>query len=178
MPVELLIGIDTGAEGAIAFMLPDGTLVDIKDMPIDKVQMGPVSSSRVSPARLLAILSGSAGGQVFIERPEGFPIVTRDKATGRSKRRPPSAQRMLAFGESFGVAVCACVASGMAVTEISPKGWKKTMSLPADKDECRRIATLKFPSFAGAFVRKKDDGRSEAALLALYGQRQIFGRSL
>lgn len=174
MAVVMLVGIDPGAEGAIAFMLPDGTLLGISDMPIDKVQQGKFLRSRISPSRLLAILAGSAGGHAFIERPEGFPIITRSKATGQRETRQPSSKNMLSFGEMFGIALCACVASGLAVTEIGPGAWKRAMGVPADKKEARRIAALKFPKFAAEFARVKDDGRAEAAILALYGQRQLF----
>jgi crossover junction endodeoxyribonuclease RuvC len=173
---SLIIGIDCGSEGAIAFMLPDGTLCAIEDMPADKVQQGKFLRSRISPSRLLAILQGTAGGQVFIERPEGFPIITRNKGTGQRETRQPSSKNMLSFGEVFGITLCACVASGLAVTEISPGSWKRVMSVPADKKEARRIATLKFPKFAAEFARVKDDGRAESSLIALYGQRQLFGK--
>lgn len=171
---SLICGIDCGAQGAIAFMLPDGTLLGIEDMPVDKVQQGKFLRSRISPGRLLTILRGSTNGHAFIERPEGFPIITRNKNTGQRETRQPSSKNMLSFGEMFGIALCACVASGLAVTEIDPGGWKRAMSVPANKDEARRIATLKFPKFADAFALKKSDGRAEAALLALYGQRQLF----
>lgn len=175
MSVPIILGIDTGAQGALAFMLPDGTLLGIEDMPIDKVQQGKFLRSRVSPARLLSLMKGAAGGHVFIERPEGFPIITRNKQTGKRETRQPSSKNMLSFGEMFGITLCACVATGLAVTEIDPGGWKRAMSVPANKDEARRIATLKFPLFADMFARDRDDGRAEACLLALYGQRQLIG---
>lgn len=174
MSIGLICGIDCGAQGAMAFMLPDGTLVGIEDMPVDKVQQGKFLRSRISPARLLAIFEGDMEVHAFIERPEGFPIITRNKASGIRETRQPSAKNMLSFGEMFGITLCACVASGMAVTEIGPGAWKRAMAVPADKAEARRIATLKFPKFAAMFARVKDDGRAEAALLALYGQRQLF----
>jgi crossover junction endodeoxyribonuclease RuvC len=175
MTTSVLVGIDTGAQGAIAFMAPDGTLLGIDDMPVDKVQQGKFLRSRISPSRLLMILHGCTSGHAFIERPEGFPIISRSKLTGQQETRQPSSKNMLSFGEMFGIALCACVASGLAVTEISPGSWKRSMSVPANKNEARRIATLKFPSFASTFMRVKDDGRAEAALLALWGQRQLFG---
>jgi crossover junction endodeoxyribonuclease RuvC len=172
----LIIGIDCGAEGAIAFMTAEAELLHIDDMPIDKVQDGKFLRSRVSPARLLQLLKGSEGAQAFIERPEAFPIIARNKATGERVSRQPSAKNMLSFGESFGITLALCVATGMAVTERKPREWKKAMSLPANKAECRRLAALKFPKFADMFARVRDDGRSESAFLALYGQRHMFSR--
>src|SRR3954470_15883887 len=127
MTVSLLVGIDCGAEGAIAYMQPDGTLLHIEDMPVDKVQQGKFLRSRISPARLLLLLNGYQDAQVFIERPEGFPIITRSKTTGQRETRQPSAKNMLSFGEMFGITLCACVAAGMAVTEVGPGTWKRAM---------------------------------------------------
>ena len=45
---------------------------------------------------------------------------------------------------------------------------EETFNLNADKELSRRLAILTWPE-AGKFNRKKDDGRAEAALLALYG---------
>jgi crossover junction endodeoxyribonuclease RuvC len=41
--------------------------------------------------------------------------------------------------------------------------------LSSDKDTSRQLAMQRFPDYAEKFVRKKDDGRAEAALIALYG---------
>jgi hypothetical protein len=40
------------------------------------------------------------------------------------------------------------------------------------KNDARAIATRMFPEYANKFVRVKDDGVSEAALIALYGVHQ------
>ncbi len=45
------------------------------------------------------------------------------------------------------------------------------MKLSADKDASRAMACRLFPRHSALFARKKDDGRSEAALLAMYGAR-------
>ncbi len=39
------------------------------------------------------------------------------------------------------------------------------------KDSARRLATKMFPKLADMFKRKKDDGRAESLLIALYGKK-------
>jgi crossover junction endodeoxyribonuclease RuvC len=46
--------------------------------------------------------------------------------------------------------------------------WKKYFNLSQDKGISRRLASERFPHDAEQFSRVKDDGRAEAALLALY----------
>jgi hypothetical protein len=42
------------------------------------------------------------------------------------------------------------------------------------KSDARRLATMKFPQHAKEFLRVKDDGVAEAALIALYGSTLVF----
>lgn len=176
--MSLIVAIDAGVGGAIAFLDFNGNLLNVEDMPIDEVQVGRNMRKRVSDVRLLALLDGMKGGHAFIERPEGRPMRSRNKATGQIEMRQPGAAGMLAFGESFGIARCACVAKGLTLTEARPGEWKRAMGVPGDKQECRRRASELFPAFAPLFARVKDDGRAEAAIFALWGRRQIQGVKL
>jgi len=60
---------------------------------------------------------------------------------------------------------------GDAVYDGAPQIWKKAFSLGKDKEQTRLRAQQLFPGTA--LRRKKDHGRAEALLLALYGQRQV-----
>lgn len=173
----MIVAIDPGVQGAIAFMSDEGELLGIEDMPVDKVMVGGKARSRVSRVRMVALVRGMTG-QAFIERPEGRPLPTKDRATGATVMRQPGAAGMLSFGESFGTAATACVAGGLALTEVAPKEWKRAIGAPADKDACRRLAAEWFPDFAPMFVRKMDDGRAESAILARYGYRVLTGRTI
>jgi hypothetical protein len=46
--------------------------------------------------------------------------------------------------------------------------------VPAEKDGARARASQLLPQHAGHWPLKKHDGRAEAALIALYGWRQLF----
>jgi crossover junction endodeoxyribonuclease RuvC len=59
-------------------------------------------------------------------------------------------------------------------TPVRPVVWKKTFSLGKDKEASRLRAMQLFP---GADLRqKKNHGRAEALLLALYGARLVGNR--
>ena len=73
------------------------------------------------------------------------------------------------FGMGYG-ALIACVAANKTPMHlVTPQKWKKHFGLTSDKDTSRQLAMQRFPDYADKFVRKKDDGRAEAALIALYG---------
>jgi crossover junction endodeoxyribonuclease RuvC len=52
---------------------------------------------------------------------------------------------------------------------VAPAIWKKHFGLSTDKDASRALAGQTFPDQADLWKLKKQDGRAEAALIALYG---------
>jgi hypothetical protein len=169
----IYLGIDTGLGGAIAYYdAAAGDLLGIDDMPVDRVAVGKVERGRISATRLLAMLKPLAGAKAFVERPEARPLRGVNKKDGTTLLRRPGSAGMLAFGESYGVVYCALIACGIAVVEVRPGKWKRGAGVPAGKDEARRIASQRFPRWSGNFMRKKDNGRAEAALLGAWGSKQ------
>lgn len=171
----IVVGIDVGLEGAFAFYdSEDRAILAIEDMPVDRISLASGKErGRVNDREVLRILSRAMGAHAFIERPEARPMRSRDRVTGAVTLRQPGGAGMLAFGEGYGILHCACIASGMAVTEVRPGMWKRSLGVSGDKDDARRRASELFPRWADYFRRKKDDGRAESALLALYGSRQL-----
>jgi crossover junction endodeoxyribonuclease RuvC len=76
------------------------------------------------------------------------------------------------FGLSYGLARGVLAALQVPVSLVTPQEWKKSFRLGPDKNEARLVAARLFPANAGNFCRAKDDGRAEAALLALFGANQ------
>ena len=177
--MSIVVGIDVGLTGAVAFLDSSRqVLLDVIDMPVDRIAVNDSKDrGRVSDVRLLAILAGARGAHAFIEEPEGRPIAFRDKATGQRMARQPGAAGMLSLGTSYGIARCACTASGLVLTNVRPGAWKRSLGISGSKDDSRRRAAELFPDFAHMFALKKSDGRAEAALIALWGARQIMGRT-
>jgi crossover junction endodeoxyribonuclease RuvC len=73
------------------------------------------------------------------------------------------------FGVAYGVAQGVIASARIPVYFVSPGKWKRHFGLSADKEEARKRALHRWPGRAELFSRKKDHGRAEAALLALYG---------
>jgi len=52
---------------------------------------------------------------------------------------------------------------------VRPQVWKGKFGLRQDKGHSRVIAARRFPSYAREFCARKDEGKAEAALIALFG---------
>ena len=168
-------GGDTGVGGAIAFY--DSSIKDIiglYDIPVYKVEVAKDKErSRVNEQELLRITQHPLyrGARFALEWPEIRPLREVDKKTGRTVLRQPGAAGMFAFGVTCGIMRMACIAGEMPLQEVRPGVWKGNLGVRASKDDSRRSATLTFPRWAGSFLRVKDDGRAEAALIALWASK-------
>ncbi len=76
---------------------------------------------------------------------------------------------MFAFGEAFGLAKGVLAGLGIPVQSVPPARWKRALGLNSGKDAARAKAAATWPQQAGEFKRVKDDGKAEAALIALWG---------
>jgi crossover junction endodeoxyribonuclease RuvC len=82
------------------------------------------------------------------------------------------------FGKGYGMLLGILAANFVPLSLITPAVWKKAMQCPGDKDQARARASDVLPRHADKWLRKKDDGRAEAALLAVYGARQLAIQTL
>jgi crossover junction endodeoxyribonuclease RuvC len=149
-----VIGIDPGLKGAIA-LIRSGDLIDALDMPL---------------------LDGQVDGAVICEfiRRQGFilglhhtvPQVWIEKVHSMPKQGVTS---VFTFGQAYGIAIGAAQASGATINYARPQEWKGHFGLSADKKESSALARDLFPDHLDRFKRVKDNGRAEAALIALYG---------
>lgn len=146
----VIIGIDPGQNGAIAWLSDAGALVEVRDLPVTK-------GDGLMPAVLAAWLQepGRLPTHAYVER-----VASRPGA---------GVAGMFKFGRGFGQLEGVLAALGVPVTLITPTKWKGGMKLTADKASSRSRAAQLWPGVAGTFSRVKDDGRAEASLIGLYG---------
>ena len=166
MTLRLTFGIDPGITGAIA-VLADGVPVSVDDMPAMEVG----DKSEVDAAKLAAIIRGvraaNPGAYVSgcIERVRAMP----PRKDGAGVQRNAGAQSSMNFGDNYGKAKAAFEILGIPYTRAEPQSWKRHYGLIGqDKDASRVLAIARFPSMADRLKRKKDNGRAEALLIALW----------
>jgi crossover junction endodeoxyribonuclease RuvC len=76
------------------------------------------------------------------------------------------------YGRAVGAIEATLVLCTIPCTILEPSVWKKFHGLRGkDKELSRQHALQKFPAAHALLARRKDHGRAEAALIALYGAR-------
>lgn len=157
----IIIGIDIGVHGALAKLSADGELLQIADMPC--LADGPNGRPAVNPPLLAELIYKWHAGHAFVEYVGARP---GEGAVGA-----------FAFGRSRGVVEGVLGACGVPATHITPPTWKRLVGIPPGrdgaKDAARAEAIRRWPGQAGLFARVKDDGRAEAALIAVAGLAKL-----
>ena len=147
------IGIDPGLTGAIAKV--QGGNIEVWDMPTLELR-----KKRFVNAPMLADLISS------IRTPECEVILERVSA-----RPGQGVTSMFSFGTSCGIIQGIIAALHLPLTLVSPQEWRKQMGVPKGKDGSRQRVLELRPDLASRFSRKKDHGRADAVLMALYGEK-------
>jgi crossover junction endodeoxyribonuclease RuvC len=159
--MTFILGIDPGIRGGLAIVAVDSNgaapqLVDAIDIPVTGVG----AKERVNVLAIRDWVLPHALQHAFIERAQAMP---KQGASSGFK-----------YGQAVGAieAVIACCA--IPLTIIEPSMWKKFHALRGgDKEGGRQRALQLFPHAHALLARKKDHGRAEAALIALYGLNRI-----
>lgn len=151
-----VIGIDPGLSGAIA-LLDDGDGIDVFDMPVLELARSGKKRREIDPTRLDDLIRSLRGNRAVLEQ--------------AGSRPGQGVASSFAFGKGYGLVLGILVAHGIPYTVVHPTVWKKALHVPAGKDAARARASQLFPGSAQRWTRAKDDGRAEAALIALWGRR-------
>lgn len=152
-----IIGIDPGLSGAVAVLTGTDSL-RILDMPTMTVERNGKSKRQVSASELAEIIYTlkSDDCHVFVER---VGAVSGQGVTS-----------VFSFGRSFGMIEGILAAFKLPVTYVAPATWVKAVGRGQGKDASRARAMELFPNNQADFKRVKDDGRSDAALIAYWGK--------
>lgn len=162
------VGIDPGLTGGIAVYVPDAPTesrvwgMPIKGKFVDAVEL-----------RELFYFTGPFA--------EGQPMaVAVEQVTSR-----PRQAGVFNFGLNTGIIHGVLGATGYdGFTLVAPGKWKPAMGLQRypdedykhNKERARQVAIKLFPHLADDLNRKKDDGKAEALLLAVYHAHQTLAK--
>lgn len=142
----IIAGIDPGLTGAVAFM-EGGKIIAVLDLPI--------VNKALDAANFYDILYKDGCSHAFIEKAGPQPV--------------QGVRAAFKTGEVYGTIVGVLMACHIPTAGVSPTAWKKYFGLSNDKEASRAKVIQWFPSEAKYFARKKDHGRAEAVLIAIYG---------
>ncbi|TAL62075.1 MAG: crossover junction endodeoxyribonuclease [Bacteroidetes bacterium] len=151
----MIIGIDPGKTGAIAFVNKNG--IEVIDTPLNK---GDYDIDEMSDILDESTFSEEVE-RVFIEKVHSMP--------------GQGVASMFNFGMGYGIWLGICSAFKYPVTLVTPQEWKKEMNLISKpKDDARAKVMKLFPKHSLLVPRKKDIGRADAILIAEYGKRKLL----
>ena len=146
-----IVAIDPGLSGAIALLDTDAG-ASVWDMPT--MDRGIGTKKRVNMASLCFIVSHCFADEGLVEEV--------------SARPNQGVTSMFNFGESFGIAMTSISAANVRLNLVKPQVWKKHFNLRSNKEDSRHLAIELFPDLSEQLERKKDNGRAEALLMALW----------
>ena len=163
---DFILGIDPGLQGALALYytrpesMPDTPRVVLFDMP-------QAETKGIDAPQLANIIS-----EIHSLVPEGCTLL----AVVENVHSRPRQAGAFNFGLSVGIIHGILAAYGIEFHLVSPAQWKPAMGLgrigdetqSQTKDRARALAAKHSPALAAQFKRKKDDGRAEALLIAVY----------
>lgn len=148
------LGCDPGLFGAVAMWDTALDILTVHDAPTVQIKVGKSKSRTVyQDAEYARLIRELEPDRMIIEQVGGL--------TGQS------ASASFNFGAGFGLLRGIAAALQIPVHFIAPPVWRARLRVPPGKDGSRLRAQQLFPSHAGKFCRQKDDGRAEAALIAL-----------
>jgi crossover junction endodeoxyribonuclease RuvC len=148
----MILAIDPGAKGALAFLNPEAGTLEIVDTPTVEVKRGAKMKTEISAQMLASIIRARKPTEAVVERVGAFP------GQGVSS--------VFAFGKAAGLLDGVLAALEIPVTYVAPQKWQRDVGAREGKDGNRQRAAELFPAYASSFSRAKDDGRADAALMA------------
>ena len=154
-----ILGIDPGVTGALALLDTELSVLAITDMPSTIVKVGKAQRRTLSETWLAETIHQYEPDAAWIERVHALP--------------GQGATSSFSFGLAYGMARGALAAARVPLRLVTPQEWKRHFRLGPHKNEARLIAARLFPHQSDLFARVKDDGRAEAALLALFGAQSL-----
>lgn len=157
--MSTVIGIDPGVSGAFVAVTLGALAPRVLDMPTIKV----ANKHRIDGYEIRDwLIDIGPVEQVWIEE-----VAARPGA---------GVSGMFNFGLGAGTIHGILIALERPWTTVKPARWTRDLGVGADKGRHREEAQRLFPTVSDLFARVKDDGRADAALIAVWGQHQIGDR--
>lgn len=157
----VIIGVDPGIHGAVAFLHVDGNtgkqwpeLVHVLDLPTEKVG----EHNRLDLVELRATI----GRLLTAVDPARIKLTIEDVHAAPGQ----GVSSMFRFGFAAGALTGLFTGMGVSPQYITPQVWRRRVGVNEQRDSLQRVVEI-FPAKAELFRRKMDHNRADAALIAL-----------
>lgn len=167
----VVIGIDGGLTGAIAFLHEDTALSEVMDLPTLAIPGGGTVHRRIDARTLSALLTTYAkerNGGTFT----GVFACIEALATG-GRTRENSAMTLGSQHRTHGAIEAVLELRGLEVHDVPPQKWKGLYGLlKKEKHDSLAMARDLFPELSQTHLRRAaDHNRAEALLIAHYARK-------
>lgn len=173
----IIIGIDPGVNGGIAFLKPApfgsdaNDEVHVHELPTVPTEGGHVTRRVHGPALRSMIRSNVPQGEACM-------AIVEQLETGGAMRPDRMNNHMTRESQAIthGTIICALEMLGLVLGEsiktVSPRRWKKLYGFGKDKKDALAIARELYPQLRDADLKyAKDHNKAEAVLIARWGMR-------
>jgi crossover junction endodeoxyribonuclease RuvC len=153
----IVCAVDPGITGAIAIWNTKLDELELLDMPTVSLKRDTRMASEVSAQLLSEMIAGRGIGHGVVEKVFAMP--------------GQGVSGMFSLGRSLGVVEGVLASYDIPTLLVVPKTWQKHWGLKGkkvDADAARNLAMQRFPQYAAMFARKRDNGRADAALIAMW----------
>lgn len=158
MTRTLILAVDPGKSGALAFLNhTKNELVEVCDMP---TRQGEKDTKKTLDIYVLSHLVDRHASQIRYAVIEDVHSMPHDGVVSA-----------FSFGKSTGIVIGVIASFNIPIYFVNPAVWKRAMGVSYEKDTSRAMASKLFIDSAHLFIKKRDDGRAEACLLAHFGKR-------
>jgi crossover junction endodeoxyribonuclease RuvC len=150
-----ILGIDPGIHGGLAVVSVENETVPVLVDAIDIPAIGVGAKERVDALAIRGWIQSHQPAHAVIERAGSMP-----------KQGVASSYK---YGRAVGAIEATLALCTIPCTIVEPSVWKKFHGLRgSDKELSRQHALQRFPAAHALLARRKDHGRAEAALIALW----------
>ncbi len=160
----MILGIDPGFNGALCLITNSGAL-NILDMPLKKCETltSRDRNREIDGSRVAEWLASQICGPIELAVLEQVGAMPGNGVSS-----------MFRFGEGYGLIQGILCTRHIRLIKPRPAVWKAQLGVTSDKgtsiEMAKRLSNVKFHNY---FALKKNDGRAEAFLLAVFGAKSL-----
>lgn len=154
----LILGLDAGVNGALAFLQTYDWTLEILDVPKVKKTISGKVRHHVDHEEMARIIKLRCPDLIVTEHLWSRP--------------GQDAKSVFSLGRYAGQVEMAASMIGAKLTQPTPQEWKGDLSVSADKKLSSKRAIQLIPALSSIMLRDMDHDRGEAALLAFWGALQ------